>query len=201
MSDDQPRGARGEFLSVAATAELGLRNTVLDPHSVLVSRFATVGEGNTFYPGTVLQADEHSELVVGDGNVFYPGCFLLAENGGSLRLGARGTYGPGGVQIKANLAGASIRIGDDVRIANGPEVVGTTDIGAGGQVIGPIQVQSVRIDGGGGHREPDVDRRAGVLKGFGLARGLHVGTGEVVNGRGDFAAAPVERQRAYHPAS
>jgi hypothetical protein len=199
MSDASPRGEHGEFLSVAETQELGGRSTVLDPHSVLISRFATVGDGNTFYPGTVVQSDEASELVIGSGNVFYPGCFLLAENGGRLRVGSRGAFGPGGVQMKANVAGASISVGDRVRLANGPEVVGATTIGDGGQVLGPIQVQSVRLDGGGGHEEPDVDRRAGVLKGFGLARGLHVATGEVRNGRGDFADAPVERQRAYHP--
>ncbi|AEE47273.1 hypothetical protein [Cellulomonas fimi] len=197
--DDEPRGARGEFLSVAQTRALGRRNTVLDPHSVLVSRFAVVGDGNTFYPGTVLEADERSELVVGHGNVFYPGCFLRAQDGGRLVVGACGEYGPGGVQVLAG-EGTTILVGDEVRLMNGPQLVGATHVGDGGQVIGPIRVQSVRLDGGGSHREEDVDARAGVLKGFGLARGLHVGVGEVVNGVGDFAAAPVERQRAYHPA-
>ncbi|GAB3815941.1 hypothetical protein GCM10028799_17750 [Kribbella italica] len=37
------------------------------------------------------------------------------------------------------------------------------------------------------------------LKGFGRARGVQVGVGEVVNGSGDFDDAPVERQRHYHP--
>lgn len=172
---------------------------VLDPHSVLVSRFAVVGEGNVFYPGVVIQSDADSTLVIGSGNVFYPGAFLLAEGGGRLIVGSRGAYGPGGVQIKANVAGTVITVGDDVRLANGPEVVGATTIGDGGQIIGPVQAQSVVIAPGGSHTEPDVDRRAGVLKGVGLARRLHVGTGEVVNGLGDFSRAAVERQSSYHP--
>ncbi|MGW2400631.1 hypothetical protein ACWCYY_29135 [Kitasatospora sp. NPDC001664] len=65
--------------------------------------------------------------------------------------------------------------------------------------IGAVAVQSVRLAGGGEHAYPDPDGRGAVLKGSGLARGLSLEAGEVVNGSGDFAAAPVERQRAYHP--
>ncbi|OJX72200.1 hypothetical protein [Leifsonia sp. 71-9] len=192
-------GARGDFLSSDELSSIAERNTVLDLHSVLVSRFATLGEGNTLYPGVVIQADDRSELTIGSDNVFYPGAFLLAESGGRLRIGSSGDYGPGGVQVKANAGSSEIRIGDGVRIANGPEIVGLTSIGDGGQVIGPIRAQSVQLAGGGDHQEPDPDRRAGVLKGVGLARGLVVGVGEVVNGLGDFAVAPIERQRFYHP--
>ncbi|MDP9843982.1 hypothetical protein [Streptosporangium lutulentum] len=37
------------------------------------------------------------------------------------------------------------------------------------------------------------------MKGFGLARGIQLGAGEVINGAGDFADASIERQLAYHP--
>lgn len=190
---------RSRYHSVDALAGASMRNQVLDPHSVLISRFATLGEGNVFYPGVVIQSDENSVLTIGSHNVFYPGAFLLAENGGRLTIGSHGSYGPGGVQIKANVRAATIVIGDRVRITNGPEIVGTTSIGDGGQLIGPIQAQSVHIAGGGDHTEPDVDLRAGVLKGIGLARGTRVEVGEVVNGLGNFADALVERQSVYHP--
>ncbi|MEU8925482.1 hypothetical protein AB0D10_31885 [Kitasatospora sp. NPDC048545] len=40
-----------------------------------------------------------------------------------------------------------------------------------------------------------------MLKGTGLARGIRLAAGDVMNGLGDLAAAPVERQLAYHPRS
>ncbi|MBD3777672.1 MAG: hypothetical protein IE923_00205 [Micrococcales bacterium] len=190
---------RSRLLSVDALAGATTDNQVLDPHSVLISRFATLGEGNVFYPGVVIQSDEDSVLTIGSQNVFYPGAFLLAESGGRLEIGSHGSYGPGGVQLKANARGAAIVVGDRVRLTNGPEIVGETSIGDGGQLIGPIRAQSVQIAGGGDHTEPDVDRRAGVLKGVGLARGTRVEVGEVVNGLGNFADARVERQSVYHP--
>jgi len=190
---------RIDFLSVEELIALGDRNTVLDPHSVLIARTAELGDGNIFYPGVVFRCDPGSEIVVGSGNQFFPGTFVLAAAGGRVELGSDGTYGPGGVQIKANVAGTLLRLGDGVRLANGPEIVGRTTIGDGGQVIGPIQAQSVVLAGGGGHSEPDPDRRASVLKGVGLARGIELRVGDVVNGLGDFALAPVERQSSYHP--
>lgn len=190
---------RSGFLSADYLTGATMTNEVLDPHSVLVSRFAVIGDGNIFYPGVVIQSDEDSILTIGSYNTFYPGTFLLAENGGRLDIGSHSLYGPGGLQIKANTPGATIVIGDRVRISNGPEVVGATSIGDGGQVIGPIQAQSVQIAAGGDHTEPDVDQRAGVLKGVGLARGIRVEVGEVVNGLGNFADAVVERQSVYHP--
>jgi len=49
------------------------------------------------------------------------------------------------------------------------------------------------------YRDTDPDRRAAVLKGFGLARGITLEAGQVVNGAGNFSKAPVEWQRTYHP--
>lgn len=199
MDDTKVIRMRSRFLSSDQLVDRVSRSEVLDPYSVLISAFAVIGDRNVFYPGVIVQSDERSVLTIGSNNTFYPGTFLLAENGGRLEIGSHGLYGPGGLQIKANVSSATIVIGDRVRIANGPEVVGTTAIGAGGQVIGPIQAQSVQIAAGADHTEPDVDRRAGVLKGIGLARGIRVEVGEVVNGLGNFADAVVERQSVYHP--
>ena len=79
--------------------------------------------------------------------------------------------------------------------------MGITTIGAGCQVIGAIRAQSVRLEGGQDWSHPDPDQRGAVLKGHGLARGLQLSAGEVVNGIGDFSQAPVERQATYHPRS
>ena len=103
------------------------------------------------------------------------------------------------MQVTADGPTAHVDVGDRARLMNGPELVGASVVGAGAQIIGPIRAQSVRLGAGGDHREPDPDLRGGVLKGVGLARGIRVGRGEVVNGLGSFADAPVERQRAYHP--
>lgn len=108
--------------------------------------------------------------------------------------------GPGGVQIKANVAGAAIRLGCGVRLLNGCELTGSSEVGDGCQIIGPVQAQSVRLAGGrGGYEWPDPAERGALLKGTGLARGLTLGRGEVVSCQSVFAEQPVERQESYHP--
>ncbi|MFJ8040816.1 hypothetical protein ACIRBX_09965 [Kitasatospora sp. NPDC096147] len=174
-------------------------SVVHDPFSVLISRRVTLGQGNVFYPGVTVECDGASTCTIGSGNVFRSGAAVLAEAGGSVRIGDRNLIGEGGARLKANRAAAAVEVGDRTRLLNGPEIVGRSAIGDGCQVIGAIAVQSARLAGGGDHTHPDPDGRGAVLKGSGLARGLELAVGEVVNGSGDFAAAPVERQRAYHP--
>ncbi|MFF2659853.1 hypothetical protein ACFVUH_21130 [Kitasatospora sp. NPDC058032] len=48
---------------------------------------------------------------------------------------------------------------------------------------------------------PDPDLRGAVPKGAGLARGIRLEAGDVVNGLGGFATATIERRLAYHPRS
>lgn len=88
---------------------------------------------------------------------------------------------------------------DGVRISGGAEVIGPGLLGAGSQVLGPISARSVDLAAGRPHTYPDPDHRGAVLKGFGRAQGICLGTGEVLNGAGDFAAVPLQRQRHYHP--
>ena len=188
-----------DVLSREELAELGGRVVVLVPGSVLVGRAVELGEGVVLYPGAVLQTDAVSSIRVGAGTVVYPGAFVSATRGGRVSGGAGAELGPGGLQVMADGPAAHVEIGDRARLMNGPEVVGASFVGDGAQIIGPIRAQSVRLGAGRDHREPDPDLRGGVLKGVGLARGIRVGRGEVVNGLGSFADAPVERQRAYHP--
>ncbi|GAA1809893.1 hypothetical protein GCM10009682_34480 [Luedemannella flava] len=171
---------------------------VLDPYSTLISEGVRLGAGTVLYPNVVVRCDERSGCAIGEGNTLWPQTLLLAVDGGVIEIGDGNQLGPGGVQLKANQVGARIVVGDGTRLLNGPEIVGRSSLGSGCQVLGQIAAQSVTLAAGREHTWPDVDERGAVLKGFGVARGLSVGVGEVINGHGDFAAAPIERQAAYH---
>jgi UDP-3-O-[3-hydroxymyristoyl] glucosamine N-acyltransferase len=164
---------------------------------VIVSPRVRLGEDNRFYPNVVIECDDDSTCEIGSGNVFWPGTLILVTGGGSVTIGSGNTIGQGGVQIKAD--GSSVRIGSRTRLVNAAEILGPSDIGDGAQVLGPISVRFTSLAAGGDFGSPDPDLRGAVLKGMGTARNLVVGQGEVVNGLGDFAAAPIERQSHYHP--
>ncbi|MEU6231909.1 hypothetical protein [Kitasatospora sp. NPDC047058] len=195
---DRIRRERG-LLTPAELMELADRGVVvLDPFSVIVSRHVRLHPGNVLYPGAVIECDERSGCLVRPGNVLHGGTRIAATGGGTIVIGERSVIGEGGAQIKA--AGPdSVEIGDETRLANGAEVMGSSRIGSGAQVLGPVSARSVTLAAGRPASHPDPDTRGGVLKGFGRAQGIRVGVGEVVNGNGDFRDAPVERQRAYHP--
>ena len=197
---DDHRRALG-LLTVDEALALGADGVrVLDPWSTLVSSGVVLGRGTVLYPGVVVQRDGDGVVEVGEDTVLYPGTFLLAAAGGSIRVGARCEVGPGGVQVKANQPGASIELGTGVRLLNGCELVGRCRLGDGAQVIGTIAAQSVELGGGlGGHGHPEPDERGAVLKGAGLARGLRLQRGDVVNLTPSFDGVPVERQSTYHP--
>lgn len=199
---DQARIAAG-YLTPAATADLCRRGvSILDPYSTLVSSNVVLAEGTVLYPTVVIQCDADSQISIDSGTVLYPGTFFSAVRGGVIGVGARCEFGPGGVQVKANQLGAFIAIGDEARLADGAQVVGRSRLGIGAQVLGQVWAQSVTLaDGLGGYAWPVADERGPVLKGFGLARGLELGRGQVVNLTPDFAAAPVESQSYYHPAT
>jgi hypothetical protein len=193
---DRFRSAAG-FRTVAELLDPALDARVFDPFSVLISRAVVLGRGNVFYPNVMVVCRD-AECVLGDENLFHPGTGISAEDGGTIRIGDRGSFGPGGLQLKANRPGATLSIGDEVRLLNGAEVVRSSTLGSGAQILGAISAVGVELAAGDSYRGPDPDRRAALLKGFGRARGLRLGRGEVVNGSGDFAESAVERQAAYH---
>lgn len=178
-------------------AALGKQNTILDS-SVLISKNATIGKGNTFYPNVVIECQGDGKITIGDNNTFYPGTYLLSS-AGAIEIGSGNEFGPAGLTIKANMPDASIVIGNTGRYCDGASIMGKTNLGSGSQVLGNITIQSCILAGGGTHQEPDPDKRAAVLKGFGLARGITLEEGRVINGAGKFADAPVEWQHDYHP--
>jgi carbonic anhydrase/acetyltransferase-like protein (isoleucine patch superfamily) len=200
MGHDGNRTALG-FLTVQQTDELsdsGVR--VLDPCSTLISARARIGAGTVIYPGVVIQCDEGSGLILGADNVLFPGTFLLAANGGSVEAADNCEFGPGVVQVKANMPGSEIRIGNGVRLLNGCELTGRSSLGDGCQIIGPVMAQSVRLGGGlGGYRWPNPDERGALLKGSGLARDIVLERGEVASCQDSFADVAAVRQTCFHP--
>jgi UDP-3-O-[3-hydroxymyristoyl] glucosamine N-acyltransferase len=168
---------------------------VFDPYSTLLSADAEIGTDNVFYPGVVI----NGTCRIGNANTFHVATHLLAGDGARIIIGNGATFGPGGVQITVTGADVECRIGNRVRLRNGAEIVGPSVLGTGSQVLGPISARNVHLAPGGDFAEPNPDLRGAVLKGFGRAQGIRLGMGEVINGLGDFAAAPVERQLTYHP--
>jgi acetyltransferase-like isoleucine patch superfamily enzyme len=199
MITDEQRSARG-LRTVGEILELAEAGTVvLDPYSVLVGSRVRLGEGNLLYPGVVIECDQDSQCTLGSGNTLLPGTFITASGGAEVSIGSNNRIGEGGARITANQPGKNVTIGDNTRLSSGPLILGPTELGDGCAVLGQITAQQIELSGGADGSHPDPDHRGAVLKGFGTARKLTLKVGEVVNGSGDFADAPIERQRAYHP--
>ncbi len=177
-------------------ASFGGTNQILDT-SVLISQGVRIGSNNIFYPNVVVECSHQEGITIGDNNIFYPGTYILSSDG-TVTIGNSNEFGPSGCTIKANTPETAVTIGDEGRYTDGANIMGDTTLGTGSQVLGNVIVQSCVLAAGGTHRTPNPDERAAVLKGFGLARGLVLEKGQVVNGCGNFADCPVEWQRDYH---
>lgn len=200
ITDEQRRAAGLRTVDeVLALAETG--TVVLDPYSVLVGVRVRLGTANVLYPGVLIQCDHDSDCILGEQNTLFPGVFVSATGGGSVVVGDGNQLGEGGARIGAGQPEAVVRIGDRTRISGGAFLTGPADVGDGSQILGAIDASRVRLEAGGDWTCPDPDERGAVLKGVGRAREIVLGPGEVLNGSGDFATAPVERQLAYHPRS
>lgn len=188
------------FMTVAELLETltAQNNTVLDPFSTLVSKDVEIGSGNILYPNVIIEARNRGTISIGSQNVFFPGTMLLADQG-KIVIEDGNTFGDGGVRIKANMPDALIEIGSNGRYMNNVEVMGRCHLGTGSQILGAISVQNCTLGAGDSYKDPNAETRGGLLKGFGLARNLTVGQGEVINGQGNFEQARIEQQAAYHP--
>lgn len=183
--------------AVAALADDGV--LVLDPFSTLVSPGVILAAGVTLWPSTIIQATEGGEVTVGSGTRLFPGTRIAAA-GTRVSIGAETEIGEeGGFTIKADHPGSLIEIGSHARLLGGGSLALDNHIGDGAQVLGPIRMQNCRLQAGGSHRHPDPDLRGGVLKGSGVARGLTVPTGTVIQAFGLFNEAPPRRQSFFHP--
>lgn len=193
---DAQREQQG-FLSIRELLELP-GNRVLDPFSVLVSRDVSLGKNNIFYPNVILETQHGGKISIGRENIFYPGTLLLADSG-NITIGNQNRFGDGGVRIKTTQPTETVTIRHQGRYLNGAQIIGNCRLGSGSQILGPITVENCTLMDGGSSAEPDPDRRAGVLKGFGRAQNITVHQGEVINGQGAFDPSQIERQVVYHP--
>jgi hypothetical protein len=185
-------------MTIATMYELIERgNTIVDPFSTLISSAVHIGTGNVVHPSVIMQCEHEGRLTIGNGNVFWPGSLVVAD-GGTVVIGDGNHFGDGGCALKANRKESRIIVGDLGRYLNGAIVLGQTTLGSGSQVIGSITVQDCELGAGQSCSDPVPSKRGGVLKGFGLARGLFVGQGQVVNGVGEFAQHQIEDQDRYH---
>jgi len=196
---DGARLAQG-FMSVAATLALNERGvTVLDPFSTLVSEAAELATGVILWPGTIAQVIAGGRIEIGAGTVLLSGSRIVAR-GGSVTIGKGVEIGEeGGFTIKADAPEIAITIGDGARLLGGGSLALENYIGRGAQVLGPIRMQQCHLDDGGAYLEPDPDLRGGVLKGSGVARGITIAQGHVIQAFGLFSDAPVRSQSFFHP--
>jgi hypothetical protein len=72
-------------------------------------------------------------------------------------------------------------------------------IGDGAQILGPIRCQNCTLGAGGSYRHPVPDERGAVLKGSGMARGVTLAQGLVIQAFGLFGDAAIRQQSFFHP--
>ncbi|WP_245440457.1 hypothetical protein [Neorhizobium sp. T25_13] len=193
------RRKRG-FMTVEDTSALSSAGVVvLDPFSTLVSQDVMLGPGVTLWPGVILHTGDCGAIAIRSDAQLYPGSRLVAAKG-RITVGARAEIGEeGGFTIKAEQPDAVIEVGEGARLIGGGSLKLSNSIGAGAQILGPIQLQNCVLEGGGTHLEPDPDRRGAVLKGYGVARHIVVPAGSVIQAFGLFSEAPVRKQSYFHP--
>src|SRR5690606_31902967 len=119
-------------------------NFIPDPFSVLVSYGVTLGRANMFYPNVVVERQNEGVISIGSENTFYPGTLLLA-NQGTIRIGDQNLFGDGGVRLKASLQSAPIVIGSHGRYMSGANILGACVLESGTQVLGPITVENCTL--------------------------------------------------------
>ncbi|MBD2746755.1 hypothetical protein IC232_08600 [Microvirga sp. BT688] len=187
------------FLSLAETAALAHLGVLIpDPGSVLVFANVQLEDGSVLWPNVILQASDLGRIAIGRGTNLFPGTRIVAS-GGKVAVGAGAELGEeGGFTIKAG-SGEVIEIGDGARLLGGGSLTQSNRIGRGAQILGPIRCQNCTLGDGGTYRDPEPDERGGVLKGAGVARGVEVPRGHVIQAFSLFAEAPVRRQSYFHP--
>lgn len=191
--------ARLGFLSQEETIALIRRGVVLPaPFSVLVSRRVELEPDVVLWPNTILHASDGGHVGIGRGTQLFPGTRIAAA-GGSVTIGTGADIGEeGGFTLKAG-PGETIAIGDGARLLGGGSLALSNRIGRGAQILGPIRCRNCTLGDGGTYREPEPDERGGVLKGSGIARGIDVPRGHVIQAFGLFSEGVLRRQSYFHP--
>lgn len=172
-------------------------NNILDPFSFIVSKSIEIASNNTFFPGVCLISSNSGLIKIGSNNVFHSNAYLEASVG-QILIGSSNQFGTGGFSANANRVGSCIRIGDNGRYVNNPQIYGVSELGSGSQILGPIQVTDCVLESGDSFLAEAPDRRAGLLKGFGTARNLTVRRGYVITGNGTFNQLDMLLQSLNH---
>ncbi|WP_172746111.1 hypothetical protein [Neorhizobium sp. T7_12] len=130
------RRKRG-FMTVEDTSALSPAGiVVLDPFSTLVSQDVLLG------PGVNLHTSDCGAIAISFDAQLYPGARLLAAKG-RITVSARAEIGEeGGFTIKAEQPDAVIEVGEGARLIGGGSLKLNNSIGAGAQILGPIQLQN-----------------------------------------------------------
>lgn len=172
-------------------------NSILDPFSAIISKSVHIGSSNIFYPGVCILSDGNGEITIGDRNTFHCNSHLEASNG-SISIGSSNQFGTGGFFVKANREGSNIIIADFGRYLNGPTIMGASCLASGSQVLGQISLYNCNLEAGDSFLGAVPDDRAGLIKGFGVARDLVVPKGYVISGNGVFCQEDMVRQSVHH---
>ena len=191
----------GGYLSVEQVVALAADGVVVsDPFAVQISRHV-VFRGACQIRGAVnLLSSLAGALTVGSGVTIEGPCTIDATNGGTVHIGDSADIGvEGGFHIYANVAGASIRLGQNVRLYGGGALYGKTIVGDGAQILGRIKVVNSVLGGGADYLEPNPNLRGAVLKGMGLAENISLQSGDVIRSFGLFTALQTQRQTDFHP--
>jgi hypothetical protein len=142
-----------------------------------------------------LQTVEQGSISIGNNNTFTPNCFFYTS--GKIIIGSHNLFSDGGMTTRVNVDEV-LTFRNNGRYINGPAFTGNNSLGDGSQVIGPIRVQSCVLDSGGDFTHTEPDERGAVLKGYGLARGLHLQRGQVIDGHGTFEMKNAKMQSFFH---
>ncbi|MBT8485022.1 MAG: acyl-ACP--UDP-N-acetylglucosamine O-acyltransferase [Phycisphaerales bacterium] len=133
----------GAYCTVGPDVVIGAR-TVLHNH-VVIHSLTTIGEGNEFFPFTVIGADpqdmkfngEHATCVIGNDNVIREHVTIhrgTANGGGVTRMGNQNL-----VMVAAHLAHDSV-IGSEIVIANQVMIAGHVRVEDGASIGGGVGV-------------------------------------------------------------
>lgn len=197
LTDDEIRQKNG-FLTIAEMVDLRQNNVIYDLQSTLISKSASIGTGNVFYPSTIIICTQ-AQCIIGNHNVFWAMTTIISENGGSISIGDHCQFGSGGVRILCQSPNQQLAIGNGARLMNGAELMGNSQLGSGCQILGLISARNINLQGGGDYNCPNPNERGAVLKGMGTAKSIQLQQGQVINALNNFATAQIEQQITYHP--
>jgi len=182
-------------MSIDQVYDLAQNNVIYDVFSILISTKVIIGKGNTFYPNVVLECI-NGVSTIGNNNKFYNGTTIRIVQS-ELEIGDRNEIGENGISITTTKGKTIIRNG--CRLRNNAQIMDNCCIGNGAQVLGNIKMSNCILEDGEAYTYKDPNKRGGVLKGYGIANSLKIGTGEVINGNGIMTNEMIERQEKYHP--